>query len=448
MPGPDARRATWVSRRKYLAGLGTGLVAGLAGCSLSSTGITTETFGADTDGSWNRHVKFTPADEGVSHFGNAVDLAPDGTTALVSATYHDTDDGLPPGPAYVLERTDGDWGVAATLLPEDGAMEMNFGGKGESVALSADTTTAIVGADRADRPNGAESGVAYLFERTDDTWNRQSRLVPDDGDRKDFFGKSVALSADGTLALIGAWGTDTPNPGGGGSAYVFERADGGWTQQAKLVPAEGTGGAFGSSVTLAADGTRALIGTPADDEPNGQTSGSAYVFTAVEDGWQQRAKLAAADGGPGDYFGGSVTLAGDTALVGAPEADEAHGEAAGSAYVFERADGTWTQQAKLVADDGDGTDLFGVATALSEDGSTALCGARVDEDPNGDLAGSAYVFAAAADGWGQQAKLVAADGESHDVFGRSVAMAGDGRTAAIGTMRAGAYVFGDGAGGS
>lgn len=445
MPSPGPRRPPWLSRRTYLAALGTGVVTGLAGCSLPSTGINTEVFdSADGDmaGRWSRHVKLTPADDDVSHFGNAVTLASDAKTALVSATYHDTGDGLQPGPAYVLEWTDDEWGVQTKLVPEAESMGMNFGGKGESTALSADATTAIVGADRADMPNGAESGVAYLFERTDGAWDRQVRLVPDDGDRKDFFGRSVALSDDGTVALIGAWGDDNPNPGGGGSAYVFERVDDGWTQQAKLAPAEGTGGAFGSSVSLAGDGTTALIGTPGDDEPNGQTSGSAAVFERTGGEWRQRAKLAADDGGAGDYFGGSVTLAGKTALVGAPEADEPHGEDAGAAYVFERAEDAWHQRAKLVASDGDGTDLFGVAVALSGDGSTALLGARVDEDPNGDAAGSAYVFEESADGWRQTAKLVSADGETHDIFGRSVALAGNATTALIGTMRAGAYVFG------
>jgi hypothetical protein len=218
--------------------------------------------------------------------------------------------------------------------------------------------------------------------------------------------------------------------------YGYERTEDGWHQQTALAPDRGTGaGRFGWSVAL--EGDTALVGDPASDEPNGRAAGSVHVYERTGGAWRPQAPLVPDDGDTGDFFGGAVTLEGDTAVIGAPEDDDPNGERAGSAYVFERTDDGWRQHAKLVPDDGDPIDLFGVAVALS--GDTALIGARVDEDPHGEAAGSAYVFERTDSGWRQLVKLAAADGESHDIFGRSVALAGD--TALIGTTRAGAYVF-------
>ncbi|PSP31335.1 hypothetical protein BRC64_10535 [Halobacteriales archaeon QH_10_67_22] len=141
---------------------------------------------------------------------------------------------------------------------------------------------------------------------------------------------------------------------------------------------------FGSSVALV--GERALVGTYQGGDPYG----SAYLFEYADSAWVQRAKLVADDGDSGDGFGAEVALAGERALVGASADEDPNGESAGSAYLFERDDDGWTQAGKLAADDGDSDDNFGVALAL--DGERALLGAWDDEDPNGDGAGSAYVF--------------------------------------------------------
>lgn len=427
-----------LSRRTYLVSLGTGLLAGLAGCTSGISAERLDPSGGDGGmaDAWGQQTKLTPTDDSVSQFGSSVALAGDGTTALVSATRHEDADGIQPGPAYVLERTDGGWGMQAELIPDSDDAEIWFGENGGSTALSADGTTALVGADKADEPNGARAGSAYVFERREGRWDRQFKLVPDDGDTRDFFGASVALSGDGTIALIGAWNNEIPGDGEAGSIYVFERTDDGWRQRTVLAPDQRTGaGRFGWSVALAGD--TAIVGDPAADEPTGTAAGSVAVVQRTGSTWTQRTTLAPDDGDTGDFFGGAVALEGETAVIGAPEDDDPNGERSGSAYVFGRTADGWRQHAKLVPDDGDPVDLFGVAVALS--GDTALIGARVDEDPNGEAAGSAYVFERTDGDWRQQVKLAAADGESHDIFGRSVALRGD--TALIGSTRGGAYVF-------
>lgn len=426
-----------IGRRAYLASVGTGLLAGLAGCSFGAqVAVQAEGLEAAGGGDWSRQVKLTATDESVAQFGSSVALAGDGRTALVAADHHEDADGLRSGPAYVLERTDQGWRSLAELVPDGAGSEGNFGGPGGSSALSADGSTALVGADKADVPNGSRAGRAYVFERGDGGWGRQFELLPAEIDTQDFFGSAVALSGDGRRAFVGAWNDENADGAEVGATYVFERGDDGWRRRARIAPDQASGaGRFGWSVAL--EDETALIGDPADDEPDGEAAGAAHVYERIGGDWRRQTRLAPAGADAGDFVGGSVALEGDTALVGAPEDDDPNGERAGSAYVFRRASDGWREEAKLVPDDGDPIDLFGVAVALS--GDTALIGARVDEDPNGETAGSAYVFERADDDWRQVVKLAAADGESHDVFGRSVAL--EGETALIGSTRGGAYVF-------
>ncbi|MHC4407100.1 MAG: FG-GAP repeat protein, partial [Planctomycetota bacterium] len=194
-------------------------------------------------------------------------------------------------------------------------------------------------------------------------------------------------------------------------------------QEAKLLPADGAAGdIFG--VIVALDGDTAIIGAVYDDD-NGEDSGSAYVFTRTAGVWTQQAKLLASDGASQDWFG-SVALEGDTAIIGA-SGDDDNGEDSGSAYVFTRAAGVWTEQAKLLASDGAAFDGFSYLVAL--DGDTAVIAPWRDDD-NGVNSGSAYVFTRTGGVWTEQAKLLASDGAADDYFGRSVALEGD--TAIIG----------------
>jgi hypothetical protein len=308
-----------------------------------------------------------------------------------------------------------DWNEIQKLIPSDGAMEDLFGW---SVSVSGDT--ALIGSHW-DDDNGDSSGSAYIFTRSGMTWIQQQKLTALDGEAGDRFGVSVSL--DGDTALIGAYHNDD-NGDGSGSAYVFTRNGISWTQQAKLNASDAEYGQFfGISVSL--DGDTALIGAYHDDD-NGDRSGSAYVFTRNGTTWTQQQKLTASDGVVDDRFGVSVSLDGDTALIGA-HWDDDNGADSGSAYVFTRSDTTWALQQKLIALDGEAGDHFGLSVSL--DGDNALIGAH-DNENNGIKSGSAYVFTRNGITWTQQQKLTALDGETGDQFGYSVSV--DGHTALIG----------------
>jgi hypothetical protein len=345
-------------------------------------------------------------------FGESVAL--DGDTAIIGAP----GEGFGPesGSAYVFTRSDDVWTEQAKLLASDGEARDYFG---ESVAIDGDM--AVVGSWK-DDDNGDDSGSVYVFTRTGGVWTQQAKLKPADGAPYDRFGCAVAL--DGDTAVIGAFG-DGDNGTSSGSAYVFTRTGDLWTAQAKLLPSDGAGGdQFGGRVAV--DGDTVVVSAGKDDD-NGMNSGSAYVFTRTGSVWAEQAKLKPADGAANDGFG-IVSLDGDTVVIGS-WGDDDNGSASGSAYVFTRTGDVWTAQAKLLPADGAFGDFFGASVAIDED--TAVIGAYGDDD-NGQASGSAYVFTRTGDVWTAQAKLLPADGASGNLFGDYVAIDAD--TALIGAV--------------
>lgn len=326
--------------------------------------------------------------------------------------------------AQTTPRQQSDQGFVqqAKLTPDDGDPDDQFG-----FAVAVEDNTVLIGAPVDEDPNGAAAGSAYVFEQSNGQWSQQAKLTPDDGDSQDRFGFGVAL--DSGTAIVGAPADEDPNGTGAGSAYVFEQSNEQWSQQAKLTPDDGEPrDQFGIQVALDADTT--VIGAYQDENQNGEQAGSAYVFTRADSGWSQQTKLTPDDGDPEDNFGLGVALEGDTVAIGAARDETPNGANTGSAYIFTRTADAWSQQAKLAPDDGDTEDLFGARLGLNN--GTAVISARRDSDPNGQRAGSAYVFERSDDQWSQRAKLVAEDGDSDDRFGFGVAVDGD--TALIGAI--------------
>jgi hypothetical protein len=255
------------------------------------------------------------------------------------------------------------------------------------------------------------TGSAYIFKRDGTTWPQQARIFSSDGTYSDYFGCAVSVSGD--FAIVGAYGDDDKGYDSG-SAYIFVQDGNSWSQQAKLTASDGAGGDyFGSSVSMSGD--YAIIGSRNDDSGRG----SAYIFTRDGNSWSQQAKIVAADGNTNDNFGYSVSISGDYALVGAYHDDIDVNSDQGSAYIFLRDGNSWSQQAKLTASDGAAGDLFGCSVKIS--GDYALVGASGDDSSRG----SAYIFKRDAETWPQQAKLTASDSAADDRFGCSVSMSGD-----------------------
>jgi len=352
--------------------------------------------------------------------------AVDGDTAVVGAI----------GAVYVYVSSANGWVKQQRLTPANPELSLMYG---NAVALSGDT--ALVGAYGA-YGAGLRAGAAYVVVRDGETWSLQQELIPGDGAVGDQFGWSVALFGD--VALVGApWDDDAGD--GCGSAYVFERSGGVWTQRQKLTAADGAeGDQFGGAVALS--GATALVGARLDDDA-GEGSGSVYAFVHSGGAWVEQQKLTTADAAQYDAFGCAVAVDGDTALVGAH-----HGEVSvsgsGSAYVFVRAGGVWSQQAELEASNAQAGAGFGTSVSLA--GERAAVGAWYFG--TGTTMSEAYVFARDGGMWSERASLRAEDQEPGDAFGAAVAISGTtvvvgaNRQDAAGEDSGAAYVFAESGG--
>ena len=340
-----------------------------------------------TDDSWSQETKLTVDTvdgNGQDRFGKSVAVSGDGRTAVIGAPFDDVDRQVSVGSAYVFAKTDDSWIQQARLNADELNMKEQLG---TSVIISGEGTTAVIGAVGDDN----NTGSTYVFNRTDGSWSQQAKLTAADRMPGDTFGRSVALSSDATTAVIGAPGDNGPNDGkSAGAAYVFNQTDGSWSQETKLLASDrNSGDVFGRFTSLSNDGATTVVSADFDDNQNGENAGAAYVFTQTNDSWNQETKLVPTDGNSGDNFG-LVELSSDgkVLLVGALN----HKNGAGSAYIFNQTDGSWSQESKLSAADGDGGNKFGGWVSLSDNGTDALIGAPFDDDPNGEKSGSVYVF--------------------------------------------------------
>jgi hypothetical protein len=353
------------------------------------------------------------------HFGSSASVS--GDTLLVGASEAAVGGNQSQGAAYVFSRNRGgadNWGQVKKLIASDGAQYDRFG---ESVSVSGDM--AVVGA-----PGGGNfrQGAAYVFSRNQggvDNWDQVKKLIASDGAEYDRFGGSVSVRGD--TVVIGASGANACCYEDQGAAYIFSRNQGGldnWGQVRKLTTIEGgSGDKFGDSVS--ASGDALIVGALGGGS---FYQGAAYVFYRNQggaDSWGRVGQLAARDGAKYDDFGTSVSLSGDMAVVGAPWADVGGNWGQGAAYVFSRnqgGTGQWGQVKKLATSDDAGIDEFG--TSVSLNGDTLVVGAPGAVVGGNWGQGAAYVFSrdqGGANHWGRVKKLTAAGGAMGDRFGSS-----------------------------
>jgi len=363
--------------------------------------------------SWTQQQELTASGGTFNdQFGFSVSVS--GNTAVIGADGRNSGQGA----AYVFVQSGGVWSQQAELTASDGAAKDGFGG---SVSVSGDTV--VVGAGG----KNSGQGAAYVFVRSGTTWSQQQELTASDGVANDHFGFSVSVS--GNTMVIGAYEKN----GYQGAAYVFVQSGSVWSQQQKLTASDGAANDnFGESVSVSGD--TAVVGAGSKND----LQGAVYVFVQTGSVWSQQQKLAAADGAASDHFGFSVSVSGNTAVVGAVGKNDVQG----AAYVFAQNGGVWSQQQELTASDGVANDAFG--SSVSVTGDTALIGAWAKTVNSLTYQGAAYLFALSGGTWSQQQELTASNGAGESYFGYSVSVSG--ATALIGAdltsgQMGAAYVF-------
>ncbi len=309
-----------------------------------------------------------------------------------------------------FDEIDGDFAIydiAWAELPSkifafDGTQQQNF-----AYAVALDEDYAAFGAVK-DQDMGIDAGAAYIFERQGEVWAHQAKLTASDPNDYDYFGTAVDIH--GEFVVAGAPGDDE-NGNASGAVYVYERDGGVWSQQVKLAASDASSSArFGSSVSI--DGDYLIVGAYGEDG-NGTDSGAAYIFKFSGGNWVQQQKLTANQAGEGDYFGYSVSISGQYAIVGA-WGDGGTGVGRPAAYIFKRTDDTWSQQTRLDPPGGQQDTDFGFSVSIT--GDNAVVGAYTDVVDQKNT-GAAYVFERDKTQWVQRAKLSASDAQADIRFG-------------------------------
>ncbi len=293
-------------------------------------------------GTWIQVAYLKTLDPGIFHyFGTSVAVS--GESVVVGTAREGPAE---TGAAYVYVQEAGTWTLQARLTASNAGILDHFG---VSVGISGDTI--VIGAVQEDggstgvdgnqlSNNAPDSGAAYVFTRTGGTWTQEAYLKSSNSEDEDRFGQSVAIFED--QVVVGAYFEDGNASGvngdqgdnslsASGAAYVFVRESGSWTQRAYLKSSNPINAdSFGISV--ATSGNKVVIGAPNEDgtstgingPPNtggGFNSGAAYVFELDDETWSQRAYLKATNTGAIDLFGRTVTVSGDTVVVGAARED-------------------------------------------------------------------------------------------------------------------------------
>lgn len=396
-----------------------------------------------------------------NHFGVALALAADGL--LVGADLDRVESYRRQGSVRWYSMQGHSLSAAGQLDSGNGAM---FDRYGTSVAVDADT--AIVGAFLEDTDAGADAGAAHWFQRSGSNWVYGGVLLAPDAAIEDRFGVAVAI--DGDCAVVGAFWDVIGNNVDQGSVYVYRRQAGQWLYEAKLTASDGrTRDLFGFAVSV--HGSRILVGARGAAVPF-VDQGRAYLYKRSNGIWTEETQFNLPEANSFTYFGASVALTADRAIIGAPGFTKTGGPlSAGGVFVQALESGSWVPLSGLqapiaqtngaygysVAADQErvlvgafqqgsaaqgaayvyrASDLqleaeliastpqigAGVGISVSISGEAAVLGASGFDLGSDNNQGSAHLFQRGNQGWRETTQWLALDGKAGDGFGRAVAM--------------------------
>ena len=327
-------------------------------------------------------------------------------------------------------------------------------------------------------------GIALIGNVRSDGWVQEAYIKAANSGAGDIFGYSVSISGD-TLA-VGAFNEDsnatTVTNGTGfsdsgtsldsGAVYVYKRSGNNWAQEAYIKAVNnGANDAFGYSISISGDtlavgafnedsnATMITNGTGVSPGSEINNTGAVYVYKRTGNNWGQEAYIKAVNSGDSDRFGTSVSISGDTLVVGAPYEDsngtmitngtsfngvDSGANDSGAVYVYKRSGNNWIQEAYIKAVNNGSGDYFGLSTSIS--GDTLVVGVSREDSSattvtNGtsfnDLgtsfdSGAVYIYRRSGNNWAQEAYVKAANNGADDYFGQSVSISGN-------TLAVGAY---------
>ena len=399
-------------------------------------------------GQWSLQKKLTQKKADLSdRFGESIAISADGNLVVIGAPGEssraigingdENDNSMEAaGAVYAFARSQGEWTQQAYIKASNTDRGDWFGA---SVAVSSDGNTLAVGAlgesSNATGINGNQlnndgffSGAVYVFNRNGGSWNQSAYIKASNSDISDFFGTSLALSHDGDTLVVGAPRESSSSRGVGGNqennlavasgaVYVFGRQGDTWSQKSYIKASNADNNdQFGRYLSLSGDGSVLVVGSSQEGSAatgvNGNQmdnsagyAGAAYVFSRVNEAWDQQAYLKASNAKTGQSFSSSVSLSsdGNTLAVSSPlERSNASGidgdqqnelaPYAGSVYIFKYAGGAWSQRNYIKASNTSETSLFGNSVMLSGDARVLVVGAPWEDNDSPKNSGAIYLY--------------------------------------------------------
>lgn len=306
------------------------------------------------------------------------------------------------------------WIEEQKLIAFDENLQVDLG---SSISVSGDTV--IVGASLADCTVGINCGAAYVYRFNGTRWIQEQKLTASDSQPFDRLGGAVNVN--GNTALVGQSRANCAGGNNCAAVYIFRFNGTSWVEVQKLTtPDAFQGGQFGGPISQS--GNTIVMGASQDSCATGIFCGSAFIYGFNGTQWVEQQKLTAADAMQGDDFGHSVSVSGNTILVGAPGAGCPAGNNCGSSYVFRFNGSSWIEEQKLTVSDAD-DNRFGISVSVS--GNMAVVGAFLDDCTAGIECGSAYLFWYNGIRWVEVQKLTASDAGWINAFGISISMSRD-----------------------
>jgi FG-GAP repeat len=398
-------------------------VAGTAGQVLQSNGNNTMAwanattnsgigFGSWGDCSTNNISEYNPVADATGaagdNFGNSVSIS--GNYAIVGSPYDAIAANLNQGSASIYQLSGGTWVLMQKITDAAGAANDNFG-----ISVSISGNYAIVGAYSDDVGANTDQGSASIYQLSGGTWVLMQKITDAGGGAGDKFGVSVSIS--GNFVISGAYLDDVGASFNQGSVSIYQLSGGTWVLMSKIIGVIGVGDDyFGVSVSI--QGNYAIVGASGDDVGGNFDQGSISIYQLIGGAWVFMNLITDATGASGDNFGTSVSISGNYAIVGASNDDVGANTNQGSASIYQLSSGTWVQMAKITDASGTINDFFGASVSIQ--GNYAIVGTYLDDVGASYNQGSATIYQRVGLGWQKLQYVTDPGGNEGDYFGIAV----------------------------
>lgn len=355
------------------------------------------------------------------HFGQAVAIS--GSFAIIGAYQSAVGTNNFQGSASIYQYDGTNWVFMQKLTDATGAANDYFG-----YAVSISGNYAVVGAYVDDVGANINQGSASIYQYNGSSWVLMQKITDATGAANDYYGFAVAIS--GNYVIIGSLLDDIGANSDQGSAIIYQYNGSSWVLMQKITDASGIAGdQFGNSVSIS--GTRAVVGAAEDDVGGNNSQGSASIYQYSGSNWTLMQKLTDANGAAGDLFGTSVSISGANLIIGAIYSDASGAFNAGAASIYEFARGVWGLRQKLIDPASTPNTFFGCSVSIS--GNYALIGAYfTNTGPVTDI-GHCILYIRVGSGWQKHQYITDPGGSSGDFMGTATGIDGATKQFVIGS---------------